>query len=71
MVGIQLGMTDSELDAIQIDVSLGGKSLNMFQKVLSHWEKSKRKPYTWSTILNVLKSPSVGHNGLADSIVSG
>ncbi|XP_019848642.1 PREDICTED: uncharacterized protein LOC109580184 [Amphimedon queenslandica] len=70
LVGIQLGMTNSELDAIQMDISLAGKPILMLQKVFSHWENSGIKPYTWSTVLDVLKSPSVGHNGLADSIVS-
>lgn len=63
-------MTDSEIDAIQIDISLGGKPILMLQKVFSHWEKSGIKPYTWTTILDVLKSPSVGYKALADSMVS-
>ena len=63
-------MTSGELRAIQRDMSVGGDgdSKRCFREVLIKWEETRRKPYTWQTILDVLSSEYIGQTTLAKDV---
>ena len=68
-VGIQLGLSADTLDSIQRDNA--GKPqacLESFEQVLSIWKTHDPKPYTWSTIVDVLRTPAVGQSALAEEL---
>ena len=63
--------------AIQLDISSGDrraiesnkdKALSRFVAVLEQWKESASQPYTWDTIVTVLKSASVGESRLAEEL---
>ena len=68
-VGIQLGLSPSTLDNIQ---SENGSQPHcnrlLFEKVFTEWDKHRPKPYTWNTIIEVLRTPAVGEATLADTL---
>ncbi|XP_019862665.1 PREDICTED: uncharacterized protein LOC109591359 [Amphimedon queenslandica] len=67
-VGSQLGISDGNLNAIQRNISFGANPKLLFKGVLSLWETSRSRPYTWGTILNALASPIVEQVGLAQDV---
>ena len=63
--------------AIQLDLSLGERkaiekdeqeAFDRFIAVLEQWKQSVSQPFTWKTIITVLKSASVGEQGLAEEL---
>ena len=38
------------------------------RKMLMKWEEKRPKPYTWRTIIDILREPSLEQNQLADTI---
>ena len=67
-MGELLGITSAELRAIQMNVGPGGDCKRYFSAVLTKWRETRRKPYTWQTVLDVLSSPYVGQAHLASDI---
>ena len=66
-VGIQLGVPSCTLDSIQHQNA--GKPqacYESFETVLSTWKQNQYKPYTWTTIIDALETPSVGQVALAE-----
>ena len=63
-----LKISPGELQAIQMDLTNGGDSKNFFRAMLIKWAETRRGPYTWQTILDVLSSPYIGHAPLAREI---
>ena len=68
-VGIQLGLSPSALDDIQGE-NAGKPGCNKlsFEKVFTEWKRLASKPYTWNTIMEVLRTPAVGEATLADTL---
>ena len=67
-VGLQLGMDKGVLDGIAL-ISPGNNN-HCYTNVFSRWKNQNlaTHPYTWSTVVHVLKSPAVGQNRLAGEI---
>ena len=63
-VGLQLGLDDGVLEGI------GGDNSHCYMDVFTRWknQKSTTHPYTWSTLVQALKTPAVGEERLADKI---
>ena len=66
-IGVSLELTAVDLDRIQKDCS---DEESRFMKVLTTWEKRGNPPFTWNTIVDVLKSPLVNENVLAKKLFS-
>ncbi|CAI8020738.1 hypothetical protein GBAR_LOCUS12377 [Geodia barretti] len=64
-VAIQLDLSKGERKAIESDED---KSFDRFVAVLEQWRQSAIVPYTWKTIVNVLKSASVDETRLAEEL---
>ena len=67
-MGDMLKISPGELQAIQTDLTNGGDSRNFFRAVLIKWEETRRRPYTWQTILDVLSSSYIDQATLARDI---
>ena len=69
-VGIQLNLSRDILDGIQAqNAGKPNAFLDSFEQVFTTWERHGPRPYTWSTIVEVLRSPAVGKEGLANEIL--
>ena len=69
VLGIQLGLEAAQLQAL--DHQHRGKSDNIFADIFDYWGKSSGlKPFTWSTMIEALKSESVGEMALAHHLES-
>lgn len=69
VLGIQLGLEAAQLQAL--DHQHRGKSDSIFAGIFDHWRKSSGlKPVTWSTMIEALKSESVGEMVLANHLES-
>ena len=62
LVGILLNISYSRLNAIENKYH---ESLHCFAEVFDIWKLQGRLPYTWATIIDVLKSPAVAEERLA------
>ncbi|CAI8020195.1 hypothetical protein GBAR_LOCUS12076, partial [Geodia barretti] len=60
--------------AIQLEIRMGAidavcgenrKCFQQFMAILDIWERSSSPPFTWNTLVSVLKSQSVNENALA------
>ena len=70
-VALQLGLPSGLLDGIQTQTAgIPNGLLIAFEKVLTEWDRQKTKPYTWETIINTLRKPSVNECALADAILT-
>ena len=68
-VGVQLGLSSDTLDSVQRDN--GWKphtSQDSFERVFSIWKQQGPSPCTWETIVDTLRTPSVGEVALAEEI---
>ena len=69
LVGVQLMLSNGTLQEIQVQCS--GKpdecKLAILQ-VFAEWRNLGTSPYTWKTMINVLKSPTVGEVTLANNL---
>ena len=63
--------------AIQLQIGMGAinavfrdehNSFDRFMSILDMWERSSSLPFTWNTLVNVLKSPSVNEKVLAKEL---
>ena len=68
-VGIQLSLSPSTLDGTQSENGSNPRAcLRSFEKVLTEWKQQHPKPYTWGTIIGILRTPSVGEIALAEAL---
>ena len=66
-IGIQLGLEAAKIRAIASQHQ--GESAKIFMDIFDHWERqSGDQPKTWSTVIAVLKAPSVDESTLAHDI---
>ena len=64
VLGIQLGIERAQLEAFKDKHCQ--KSGRIFADIFDHWKKKLGdKPKTWSTVIDALKTPSVGEEALA------
>ena len=63
IVGIELDIDDHELNAI-----VHANPVQCYLKVFELWKKKGTPPFTWTTILDALRSPAVGVNDLARGV---
>ena len=69
VVGIQLGVPSCTLDTIQSQNAGKPQACeDSFETVLSTWKQNQYKPYTWTTIIDALETPSVGQAALAEEL---
>ena len=68
-IGIQLRVPVATLDSIQSQ-SAGRPDSNMysFEQVFDQWKRQRPSSYTWKTVIDALKAPSVGEVALADEL---
>lgn len=67
MIGLQLGVSVNRLNAIEYQRQADTNSI--FMEVFTAWEKQPGdKPCTWSTMIDVLRSPAVGEHTLAQTL---
>ena len=64
LVGIQLEIDDAQLKSIRPSSCETDQQL-CFMEVFNHWKSKGSPPYTWSTIIDVLKTSSVGEEKVA------
>ena len=64
-IAIQLEINRGERRAIEKDED---KAFDRFVAVLEQWKESASQPYTWKTIVTVLKSASVSELRLAEEL---
>ena len=68
-LGIQLGLENAHLQAL--DHQHRGKSNSIFADIFEHLRKNPGdKPFTWSTVIEALRSPSVQEEILARHLES-
>ena len=65
-VAIQLELDRGVRNRIESDRK--GCCLDQFIAVLEEWKQSESLPYTWKTLISVLKSASVGEKALAEQL---
>ena len=67
-VGLQLGLDHRALDGVAT-ISPGDVN-HCYSNVFTHWksQNSQAHPYTWSTVVQALKTQAVGEDRLADKI---
>ena len=65
-VGLQFEIDNSNLEAIY-NKYLGNVN-SCFAGVFDLWRKNRSHPYTWATIIKILRTRSVGENQLADEL---
>ena len=66
LFGAQVGIEQSTMDAVKIN-NLGECAI-CFQHLFDQWKRNPITPFTWSTVLKVLYSPSLGEYMLAENI---
>ena len=67
-IAINLGLEVREIRGIEADITCKREESKL-RKVLMKWsEKPLAKPFTWRTIIEVLKEPSLDQHHLADRI---
>ena len=60
-IGTALALTPPELDDIE-------ENHQGITGVFQLWYKTKRRPYTWDTLLMILRSPAVNEADLANQL---
>ena len=70
IVGLQLGLTMAELEVIGPKYSTLEEMYRAFSEMFGVWRRRGSSPYTWRTIIDVLKSASVGEVVLSDTLTS-
>ena len=68
-IGIQLELPSGTLDSIQQEHARKPQAdQHSFETMLNIWKQLAKTPYTWKTIIDALKAPSVGENQLGDDL---
>eukprot|EP00731_Ephydatia_muelleri_P021771 Em0014g362a len=69
MIGIGLGISSMDLDAIQSSTGHQPNSTQQaLEKVFTIWQEKVTSPYNWSTLIYVLKQGYVGETRLAQEL---
>ena len=68
LVGIQLGLSAAKLNEIEHHHFSDCK--HCFGLVFQEWEHQGTSPYTWETVVEVLRQPSVEENRVAEDILA-
>ena len=70
MVGLQLGLTPSQIQTIRpLHQSLEDYH-RAFGEIFGVWKRSGSLPYTWRTIIGVLRTASVGEVRLSEELTT-
>ena len=70
-IGINLGLSSGILDNIQNqNAGKTDASIRSFEQIFSMWKEQSPRPYTWKTIIDVLKTSIVNENDLATRMAS-
>ena len=69
-VGLQLGLTMAELEVIGPKYSTLEEMYRAFREMFGVWSRRGSPPYTWRTIIDVLKTASVGEVALSETLTS-
>ena len=64
-MAVQLELTEGDIKAIQEDENTVS---DRFNAVMKRWKRSLTKPFTWETLINALRSPSVNEIRLANEL---
>ena len=70
MIGLQLGVTLVDLDTIRSQHQSLDDYRGAFRKIFVEWEGRRSPPYTWRTLIAVLRSASVGEVQLSERLTS-
>ena len=65
LVGAQLDIKSVDLNSIKSSCE---NNLQCFMDLFDLWRRNGNPPYTWATIINVLKAPSVGEEQVAKDV---
>ena len=64
-IGLELQLSTRELNEIDADnTRVAQKCYEVFQQ----WRRRETRPFTWGTVIHVLKSPAVGEPALAERL---
>ena len=69
-IGLQLGLTTAELQAICPQQQGLENYHRAFGEIFGEWRRRGSLPYTWRTLIGVLKSASVGQVLLSEQLTS-
>ena len=69
-IGLQLGLTMGELEVIGPKYSTLEETYRAFGEMFGVWRRRGSPPYTWRTIIDVLKTASVGEVVLSETLTS-
>lgn len=64
-VGIQLKLLTGNLDNIESENRV---NTHCFEHVFKEWKKQYPQSYSWTKLIEALKTPHVGENALADTL---
>ncbi|KAL5506367.1 hypothetical protein EMCRGX_G007991 [Ephydatia muelleri] len=70
MVGLQLGLTPAQLQAIRPQHQSLEDYHRAFSEIFSEWRRRGSPPYTWKILIDVLRSASVGEVLLSEQLTS-
>eukprot|EP00731_Ephydatia_muelleri_P004069 Em0002g245a len=70
MVGLQLGLTLAQLQAIRPQHQSLGDYHRAFSEIFNEWRRQGSPPYTWGTLTGVLRSASVDEVLLSEQLTS-
>ena len=65
MLGLELKITASQLNSIE---KIESSPISCFAEVFDIWKRNLDTPFTWATIVEALRSPTVMENALAMDI---
>ena len=65
-IAVQLELSAADIGHIEKEE--GGKVVDCFREVFILWERKDTRPYTWATMIAVLKSGCVGENRIANKL---
>ena len=65
-VGLQLNISSDRIKSIS--ESYPRNAIRCYTEVFDVWHKSGSPPYTWATIIDALRAPSVGEHQLATEL---
>ncbi|KAL5480047.1 hypothetical protein EMCRGX_G023665 [Ephydatia muelleri] len=70
MVGLQLGLSLAQLQVIRPQHQSLEDYHRAFREIFNEWRRRGSPPYTWRTLIGVLRSASVGEVLLSDQLTS-
>ena len=70
LIGLQLGLTLAQLQVISPRYPTLEEHHRAFGEIFDVWRRRGSLPYTWRTLIDVLRSPSVGEVLLSEQLTS-